>query len=151
MDAEDIQLLKEPFGALVREGTISKEKILSMLEGSNKIITVGDATTERIISFGITPDLSVTDGVERRSLRKRSIDFHAKEMFCANPPGTISKDALLVLQRALEMPPPVSVRVQGEEDLLALPLFIMAPEGSAEEKRTQARALMERIFQIRDV
>ncbi|MDQ3847389.1 MAG: GTP-dependent dephospho-CoA kinase family protein [Thermoproteota archaeon] len=137
-----------------------------MLEGSNKVITVGDATTERIISFGITPHLSITDGVERRSVRKRSIAFHAKEMFCANPPGTISEDALRVLERALEMSPPISVKVQGEEDLLALPLFIMAPKGSAvlygqplegivvvnitEEKKVQAKALMDRIFRIRD-
>ncbi len=136
-----------------------------MLEGSNKVITVGDATTERIISYGITPDLSVTDGVERRSTRKYSVSFHAKEMFCSNSPGTVSEGALQVLQAALEMSPPVRVKVQGEEDLLALPLFVMAPKGSAvlygqplegivvvnitEEKRAQAKALMDRIFSDR--
>ncbi|MFL6309543.1 MAG: GTP-dependent dephospho-CoA kinase family protein [Nitrososphaera sp.] len=161
-DAKDTQLLREPFGTLVLEKDLSKKKILSMLEGSKKTITVGDATTERIISFGITPDLSVVDGVERRSVRERSIAYHAKEMFCTNPPGTISDDAVRVLQAALEMSPPIRVKVNGEEDMLALPLFVMAPKGSAvlygqplegivvvkvtEEKRVQAKALMNRIL-----
>ncbi|MFL6482656.1 MAG: GTP-dependent dephospho-CoA kinase family protein [Nitrososphaera sp.] len=161
-NAQDTQLLREPFGTLVLEKDVSKKKILSMLEGSKKTITVGDATTERIVSFGITPDLSVVDGVERRSVRERSIAYHAKEMFCTNPPGTISDDALRVLQVALEMSPPIRVKVNGEEDMLALPLFVMAPKGSAvlygqplegivvvkvtEEKRVQAKALMNRIL-----
>jgi uncharacterized protein (UPF0218 family) len=137
-----------------------------MLEDIDKVITVGDATTERLISFGITPDLSVTDDVERRSVRKHSISFHAKEiLFCNNPPGTISESALQVLREAMEMSPPVWVKVQGEEDLLALPLFVMAPKGSAvlygqplegivvvnitEEKRAHAKALMDRIISDR--
>lgn len=132
-----------------------------MLEGSKKIITVGDATTERLLSFGITPDIAVIDGVERRSLRDHSINYPAKEMLCTNPAGMISRGAVQVLQSALETPSPVMVIVEGEEDMLALPLFTMAPKGSAvlygqplegivlvnitEEKQNQAKDLMNRI------
>jgi GTP-dependent dephospho-CoA kinase len=132
-----------------------------MLEGSKKIITVGDATTERLLSFGITPDIAVIDGVERRSLRDYSINYPAKEMSCTNPAGMISREAVQVLQSALETPSPVMVIVEGEEDMLALPLFTMAPKGSAvlygqplegivlvnitEEKQNQAKDLMNRI------
>jgi GTP-dependent dephospho-CoA kinase len=132
-----------------------------MLEGSKKIITVGDATTERLLSFGITPDIAVIDGVERRSLRDYSINYPAKEMLCNNPAGMISRGAVQVLQSALETPSPVIVIVEGEEDMLALPLFTMAPKGSAvlygqplegivlvnitEEKQNQAKDLMNRI------
>jgi GTP-dependent dephospho-CoA kinase len=132
-----------------------------MLEGSKKIITVGDATTERLLSFGITPDIAVIDGVERRSLRDYSINYPAKEMSCTNPAGMISRGAVQVLQSALETPSPVIVIVEGEEDMLALPLFTMAPKGSAvlygqplegivlvnitEEKQNQAKDLMNRI------
>lgn len=132
-----------------------------MLEGSKKIITVGDATTERLLSFGITPDIAVIDGVERRSLRDYSINYPAKEMLCTNPAGMISMGAVQVLQSALETPSPVMVIVEGEEDMLALPLFTMAPKGSAvlygqplegivlvnitEEKQNQAKDLMNRI------
>lgn len=160
-DISDNYTLKKPFGTLVLEKDVTKQKVLSMLEGARKIITVGDATTERLISFGITPDIAVIDGMERRSRRDHSINYHAKEMLCTNPAGTISKQAVHVLQIALERPPPVTVKVQGEEDMLALPLFTMAPKGSAvlygqplegivlvnitEEKQNQAKDLMDKI------
>jgi uncharacterized protein (UPF0218 family) len=160
-DTIDKHILKRPFGALILEKDITKQKILSMLEGAKKIITVGDATTERLISFGITPDISVIDGLERRLLRDHSIDYHAKEILCTNPAGTISKEAIHVLQIALQTPPPVTVKVKGEEDMLALPLFTLAPKGSAvlygqplegvvlvyitEEKQNQAKDLMDKI------
>ncbi len=156
--------LKKPFGTLVAEKEINKRKIMLMLDSATKIITVGDATTERIVSFGITPDIAVIDGVERRSLRNHSINYGAKEMFCTNPAGMISDEAIEVLQKALEASTPIRIKVQGEEDLLALPLFGMAPIGSvvlygqplegmvlvniSEEKHNQAKDLMNKIFGI---
>ena len=156
--------LKRPFGTLVVEKEISKSKIMLMLDSATKIITVGDATTERIVSFGITPDIAVIDGVERRSLRDRSINYRAKEMFCTNPAGMISDEAIEILQKALEASTPIRIKVQGEEDLLALPLFAMAPKGAVvlygqplegmvlvninEEKRNQAKELMNKVFGI---
>jgi uncharacterized protein (UPF0218 family) len=160
--ASNTDLLKRPFGTLVVEKEITRQKIVSMLDGAKKIITVGDATTERILSFGITPDIAVTDGVERRSLRDHSINYHAKEIFCTNPAGMISDEAMEVLQKALESSAPIRIKVQGEEDLLALPLFAMSPKGSVvlygqplegivlvkitEEKQSQANGLMVKIF-----
>jgi GTP-dependent dephospho-CoA kinase len=154
--------LKGPFGTLVVEKEITKQKIVSMLEGVGKIITVGDATTDRLLSFGITPDIAVTDGVERRALRDHATDYPATEMFCTNPAGKISDEAIEVLQKVLEATSPIRVKVQGEEDLLALPLFAMAPKGSVvlygqplegivlvnitEEKQNQAKELMNKIF-----
>lgn len=158
--------LKRPFGTLVVEKEINKSKIILMLDSATKIITVGDATTERIVSFGITPDIAVIDGVERRSVRDRSINYRAKEMFCTNPAGMISDKAIEVLQKALEASTPIRIKVQGEEDLLALPLFAMAPKGSVvlygqplegmvlvninEEKQSQAKELMNKIFGIQE-
>ena len=154
-------LLKRPFGILVTEKNVTRAKILSMLKGIKNVIAVGDATTGRLISFGIIPRISVVDGMERRSQRDQSIQYQAKEMSCTNPAGSISTEALRLLQSALQADPPVRVKVHGEEDLLALPLFIMAPEGSAvlygqpleglvvvkitKEKQNQARDLMDRI------
>jgi uncharacterized protein (UPF0218 family) len=160
-DIIDKYILKRPFGELILEKDISKQRILSMLKGAKKIITVGDATTERLISFGITPDIAVIDGLERRLRRNHSIDYHAKEILCVNPAGTISKGAVDVLQVALQTPPPITVKVKGEEDMLALPLFMLAPKGSivlygqplegivlvyiTEEKQNQAKELMNKI------
>ena len=158
---DDIQLLKKPFGTLVPDKDVSKKKLSSFLKGARKIIAVGDATTERLVSFGIVPDLAVIDGKERRSRRRYPSAYDAKELKCTNPAGTISKEAIATLQDALKMQPPVRVLVNGEEDLLALPLFIMSPLGSAVlygqplegmvvvkitiAKQRQAKDLMDRI------
>jgi GTP-dependent dephospho-CoA kinase len=161
LNLKDARLLKRPFGTLVAEKDVTRQKISSMLKGIKNVIAVGDATTERLISFGITPQIAVIDGIERRSERDHPLYYYAKEMSCTNPAGTISKEAVNVLQDALETLPPVRVKVHGEEDLLALPLFTMAPQGSAvlygqpleglvvvkitEEKQKQAKDLMDRI------
>ena len=158
---KDTQLLKRPFGTLIAEKDVTRRKISSMLKGIKNIIAVGDATTERLISFGITPHIAVIDCIERRSKRDYSVHYYAKEMSCTNPAGKISKEAVDVLEKALETPPPVRVKVDGEEDLLALPLFTMAPKGSAvlygqpleglvivkitEEKEKQAKDLIDKI------
>jgi uncharacterized protein (UPF0218 family) len=126
-----LQLLKKPFGTLVTESKVSEKKISSMIKGAGKVIAVGDATTERLVSFGITPDIAVIDGKERRSRRSYPVSYQDKQVRCTNPAGTISAEALKTLQQALKSEDTVLVIVDGEEDLLALPLFSMSPLGSA--------------------
>jgi GTP-dependent dephospho-CoA kinase len=137
---ECIRILKEPFGNLIPDKNISRRKLNAVLRDAKKIISVGDATTDRLISFGIIPDISVVDGKERRMKRKYvnnsslngdQIDKNlAKELKCSNEAGTISKKAVELLQDALEMSSPVRIIVDGEEDLLALPLFLIVPDKS---------------------
>jgi uncharacterized protein (UPF0218 family) len=157
---EDAQFLKQPFGTLIADNDITLQKISLALKGAKKVITVGDATTERLISFGITPDVAVIDGKERRSKRGYP-NYKATELRCVNPSGVISKDAITTLQKALKLQPPARVVVDGEEDLLALPVFAMAPLGSVvfygqpleglviveitPAKQKQAKDLMDRI------
>jgi uncharacterized protein (UPF0218 family) len=161
LSPKDSQFLKQPFGALITDKVVTKQKVTSMLKGAKKVIAVGDATTERLVSFGITPEVAVIDGKERRSKRNYPASYSASELRCSNPAGTISREAVKVLQQALESPPPVRVFVDGEEDLLALPIFATAPEGSVvlygqpleglvvvkitPAKRKQAKDLMDRI------
>jgi GTP-dependent dephospho-CoA kinase len=161
LSPKDAQLLKQPFGTLVPDKDVTKQKLSSMLKGARKVIAVGDATTARLVSFEIIPDVAVIDGKERRSKRSLPANYQARELRCTNPAGTISKDAAKVLQDAMKTLPPVRVLVDGEEDLLALPVFAMAPEGSAvlygqpleglvvveitPAKQKQARDLMDRI------
>ena len=137
---ECIRILKEPFGNLIPDKNINRRKLNAVLRHAKKIISVGDATTDRLISFGIIPDISVVDGKERRMKRKYvnnsslngdQIDKNlAKELKCSNEAGTISKKAVELLQDALEMSSPVRIIVDGEEDLLALPLFLIVPDNS---------------------
>src|SRR6185503_7386121 len=159
---DDLQRLKTPFGKLIQDRDVTKARILSAVKGAKKVVTVGDATTERLISFGIIPDVAVIDGKERRSATDRQFRYQAKEFKCVNPPGTITREALDVLKQAIKETRPARVRVDGEEDLLALPLFRFAPIGSVvlygqpleglvvvkitRSKQEEAKALMETIM-----
>lgn len=118
--------LKKPFGTLIPDAQVTKEKIASAVRGA-RVMTVGDATTERLLAFGIVPDVAVVDGKERRSKRGYP-EFDATVITCRNPAGFISKQAVDALKQALKAKPPVRVVVEGEEDLLALPVFAMAPD-----------------------
>jgi GTP-dependent dephospho-CoA kinase len=102
------------------------------------LATVGDATTARLLLFKIIPDVSVVDGKERRIKSSKSKivlggDKDSKNLSfvrCSNKPGSVSRRAIATIRDALKMPFPVRIVVSGEEDLLALPLFVMVPNGS---------------------
>ena len=104
------------------------------------LVTVGDATTARLLLFKIIPDVSVVDGKERRIKSSKSKivalegDKDPKKNLsfvrCSNKPGSVSRRAIATIRDALKMPFPVRIFVSGEEDLLALPLFVMVPNGS---------------------
>ena len=164
LSPEDIHLLKNPFGIRIHDKYITKRKIKAIIKNARQVISVGDCTTDRIISLDIIPDILVIDGIERRT--KRSQGLHskimaAKELHCSNPPGSISKEAFLVLYQALAMQGPVKVIVNGEEDMLALPIIAIADEKTVvlygqplegmvvvninPEVQTKAKNLMERI------
>ena len=138
---EHLIILKKPFGDLIRKENITKEniiKIINSYNGDNKtsIVTVGDATTERILSFGIYPKIAIIDGVERRIRRpdvknseiikaysnKNKIKFYK----CSNRQGTISKEAYDIIEKIIQSNENAMVIVDGEEDLLALPVFALA-------------------------
>jgi uncharacterized protein (UPF0218 family) len=125
-----LPLLKKPFGVLVPESEVSEDRIKTMIKGARKVIAVGDATTERVIGFGISPDIAVIDGRERRAKRAYSIVYDAKQVKCTNPAGAISSEAVKTIDEALKSTEPVLINVDGEEDLLALPFFAKAPNAS---------------------
>jgi GTP-dependent dephospho-CoA kinase len=164
LSPEDIRLLKDPFGTLIDDKYVTKGKIKGILKNARRVVSVGDSTTDRLLSFDIMPDILVVDGVERRV--KRNHGLHSKitapkELHCSNPPGSVSKEAFFVLSQAFNTQCPVKVIVDGEEDMLALPIITIAPqetfvlygqplEGMVivnvnPEIQTKAKNLMERI------
>jgi uncharacterized protein (UPF0218 family) len=162
LSPEDIHLLKNPFGILIHDKYVTKQKIKAILKNAKQVISVGDCTTDRLLSFDIIPDILVIDGIERRTKRSHGPKvMAAKELHCSNPPGSISKEALLVLYQALAMPGPVKVIVNGEEDMLALPIIAIADKKSVvlygqplegmvvvninPEMQAKAKNLMERL------
>lgn len=119
--------LKAPLGILLRDA--SKENILSHIAKDSVIITVGDATTEKIFSFGMVPSLSIVDGFEKR--QKRAIPSgDVIKMSCDNPAGEITPQSIDTIKDALKSKLPVQIIVNGEEDLLVLPVCVHAPQNA---------------------
>ncbi|HJU79528.1 MAG TPA: GTP-dependent dephospho-CoA kinase family protein [Nitrososphaeraceae archaeon] len=131
--------LKKPLGKLILDNDITENKIKKELLGiKHKIITVGDRSTERLVSFDIYPDLAIVDSVERRQEKNTIIDDKKIELevknftkiSCINPAGTITKDAFNKIRYALTGEKDVILQVIGEEDLLTLPACYFAPNDS---------------------
>ena len=120
-----------PLGDLIKEEDVNKENILSKISPESIVITVGDKTTENMIHFGITPQIQVIDGLEKRNQRDIPVDKTIRtELTCKNPPGGITKESFLTIKKAFSYERSVRVIVKGEEDLLVIPVCIFAPENS---------------------
>jgi len=119
--------LKTPLGILLRDAT--KESILAHIPDNPFVITVGDATTEKMLTFNIIPSLSIVDGLERRE--KKAIPQRTlTRLFCDNPAGEITAQSIDAIKSGLESKPPVQIIVNGEEDLLVLPVCMHAPQNA---------------------
>lgn len=135
LNPENLRILKEPFGLLLESSRINRGSLTRFTKQATLIVSVGDATTDRLGSFGIVPDLSVVDGKEQRFQRViRGGEFlsDSLNLDCYNPAGHVTEDAVHVLEAAIKACSrgPVRVIVKGEEDLLVLPLLLMVPCGS---------------------
>jgi GTP-dependent dephospho-CoA kinase len=137
LSPEKLRLLKEPLGLLLENKDVTKQKLYSFLKDAKLIVSVGDATTDRLNCYGIVPRVCVVDGRERRAQRKSiggdsPLQNQVLQLKCSNPAGTISRRAVEVLVDAVRYSNinPVRVIVQGEEDLLTLPILILVPAGS---------------------
>ena len=137
--AEVLTELKKPLGKLILDSDITENRIKKEIESiKHKIITVGDRSTERLVSFDIYPDLAIIDGVERRQEKDTILDDRmtgqkAKnftKISCFNPAGTITIEAFNKIRYALTGDKDVILRVIGEEDLLTLPACYFAPNDS---------------------
>ena len=156
--------LKEPLGHLL-EGepheTVARLGEILRLRRPTMFASVGDFASKYILEAGLEPDIVVVDhrvmrvSVEPVSLGCR-VEIHAR-----NPPGTVDADAWSALEEAVTLKRGVAVIVEGEEDLLVLPLIALMPPGSViaygqpsrgmvvvdvtEEAKRQTEEFMERM------
>ncbi len=122
--------LKHPLGSLLLgspENTMRLLKDAIRREHPPKVCVVGDFTALKAIEYGIKVDLYVVDNkVMRRPVE--AIPLRRLKVFTArNPPGTITSEAWALINRVIEYDFPVLLVVEGEEDLLALPVIKLAP------------------------
>ena len=150
--------LKKPLGILLPDSDATRENISKNIPKGAFIITVGDATTDKMIRFDFDPSLQIVDSIEKRSKRELPEGRVETILTCANPAGEVTEESISTIRNALTLIPPVRIVVSGEEDLLVLPVAVYAPDNSVilygqpneglvivhmtEEIRNRARSIM---------
>jgi GTP-dependent dephospho-CoA kinase len=119
---EHRKLFQEPFGELYR----NLDEVIPKISGCS-IYAVGDIVTHNLQKKGITPAIAVIDGHTMRLPCRKTQVVHGECLRVKNPAGTLTDDLIRALEYAIEHPP-VTVIVEGEEDLAVIPLVIAAPE-----------------------
>ncbi len=120
-------VLKEPLGSMVSENNIGEE-----LQGSEKIVTVGDLCSLTLYERDIIPDIAVVDYATRRGdvgdKREKIRKIGKSVINVKNPPGVITRDLWDAVKTAFAREISVRIEVSGEEDLATLPAVWHAPE-----------------------
>jgi GTP-dependent dephospho-CoA kinase len=122
--------LKKPMGLLIKDSEVTKENILRTMPKGVFLITVGDATTEKMIKFGLDPSLQIVDSLEKRNKRNLPMGKARTILECVNPAAEITDESISIIKKAFQADVPVRIIVKGEEDLLVLPAALYAPENS---------------------
>lgn len=125
--------MKEPLGLLLEgdpQETVSRLVELHRRLNPPMFACVGDVSSRNLLNAGVEPDIIVVDHrVMRVRIEPGTYDDRAL-IRALNPPGTIDADAWRALVEAVMLKRRVAVIVEGEEDLLVLPLIALMPLGS---------------------
>ncbi len=122
--------MKNPLGVLLPESQADKLHIQKYLSEDSYVISIGDRTTEKMIAFDLIPSLQIIDGLEKREKREPPKIENATELTVDNPAAEITLESISVIKKAFTLQTPVRLLVNGEEDLLVLPVCIHAPENA---------------------
>jgi len=123
--------LKDPFGP------VDPDTAAVLRAAGRPLVTVGDIVTYHVLDAGTTPDVALVDERTQRA----AVDEHVREAIDAsrfdreltveNPPATLTEGLLETLRTAIDDGESTLVRVDGEEDLAALPAIAAAPDGAS--------------------
>ena len=123
---------KEPFGTLIEgsfDETMNKLKLVIKQSKSARIISVGDVVSLNLHEYGFNPQLSIIDNKSLRTQIMPETTIAKNTVHVVNPQGTITKEAIVAVKKALEINEHVHIVVDGEEDLLVLIAVLYASEG----------------------
>ena len=102
-----------------------------------RLLTVGDVVTATLADAGRQPNIAVIDGRTERepvdpAVEATLADLAGRRLSVTNPPATISESLLTTLcEAATSTDLPVTISVDGEEDLAALPAILALPDGAS--------------------
>jgi uncharacterized protein (UPF0218 family) len=155
---EHRKLFQEPFGDLYR----NISEILPLLAG-HVVYSVGDVVTRNLQRNGIAPDVAIIDGFTMRAPCSSQPSLTGSCIRVKNPAGTLTDDLIDAVDKAIACPP-VTIIVDGEEDLAVIPVVIAAPHGAlvlygqphkgvvlrrvTPEAKIMARQLLERFTHV---
>jgi hypothetical protein len=123
--------LKIPLGKLFPNDSSEKDLYIQKIFSEKIVITVGDATSQLLLGMGLTPLLHIVDGQEKREKRSPPLaDSINTELTVKNNPGEISSESFNLIKNIFQQKSPIRLLVDGEEDLLVLPVCLFAPENS---------------------
>jgi len=150
---------KEPLGPLYTDAAAL------LADAGRPIIAVGDVVTYHLRRAGHAPSVAIVDGKTKREavdeeIREALADpEHRRDV--ENPPGALSEALLSTLAEAVASEDPITIVVDGEEDLAALPAVLVAPLGATvvygqpdkgmvrvavtEDSKAEMRALIEQM------
>lgn len=158
--------LKKPLGKLIVRDVDIREHVRNNI--TNVLISVGDVATKRLLDMSIMPSLAIIDlRVGRKpfqTLEAYNFPKDVKIVRVVSGPGYISKEAIDVIKTwSSERYYNQAVVVEGEEDLLVLPVVVYAPlksivyygqpkEGMVmievnEKKREEVKSIMDQFVQ----
>lgn len=123
--------LKIPLGNLIKDKDTTKKNLLNQIPANSLLITVGDATTQKLLEYGLVPSIQIVDGQEKRV--KRTLPQYSESttnLTCKNPAGEITEESIDTIKKALKSKFPVRITIMGEEDLLVLPVCLFVPDGT---------------------
>jgi uncharacterized protein (UPF0218 family) len=154
---------KEPLGPVYTDAAA----LLS--DAGRPVIAVGDVVTYHLRAAGHRPAVAVIDGRTERT----AVDEEVREALSdperrrdvVNTPGTLEEPLLSALANAVDRvgdgTDPITIVVDGEEDLATLPAVLVAPVGATvvygqpgegmvrvavtSETKTEMRSLLERM------
>jgi len=119
--------LAKPMGRLYSSTEVGGQEFSEAVIAAPMLVTVGDRVTETVGAIGRVPDVQVVDSKENRKERPPPDVAYSRRISVKNPPGTITEDAIAGIREAFRGRKPVRVAVEGEEDLLAIPVIALAP------------------------
>jgi uncharacterized protein (UPF0218 family) len=117
--------LRKPFGKLVSEEELKRMELQGM------IVTVGDKVTYTLKKNDIHPHMAIIDfKTKRKKCSKeeiRIISDGEKVFRVKNPSGRITVELWNAVATGYASDEPITIAVDGEEDLAALPAICLAP------------------------
>ena len=129
--------LKQPMGKLFPGPTdnpsIAMNSALKSISKDSKIIAVGDVTVFSLQIAERDAWISVIDGMtQRKKWNKFEQIFTDDKLLinAKNPPGMLTSSIFEACSRAISQSENITILVDGEEDLVPIPLILMAPLGT---------------------